>query len=56
MVDAENKMLQIKQYLTYNNTSNDTLSEIILNDWNHAFSSKKTALANHFSDEFTRSL
>ena len=55
VVDAENKILHIKQYLTYNNTSNDTLSEIILNDWNHAFSSKKSALANHFSDEFTRS-
>ena len=55
VVDAENKILHIKQYLTYNNTSNDTLSEIILNDWNHAFSSKKSDLANHFSDEFTRS-
>ena len=55
VVDADNKMLHIKQSLTYNNTSNDTLSEIIINDWNHAFSSKKSALANHFSDEFTRS-
>lgn len=54
VVDAEKKMLHIKQRLTYNNTSNDTLSEIILNDWNHAFSSKKSPLANHFSDEFIR--
>lgn len=54
IVDAENKMLHIKQYLTYNNISNDTLSEIILNDWNHAFSSKNSPLALHFSDEFIR--
>ena len=54
VVDAENKMLHIKQSLTYNNTSNDTLSEIIINDWNHAFSSKNSLLALHFSDEFIR--
>lgn len=53
-VDAEEKILHIKQYLTYNNISNDTLSEIILNDWNHAFSSKNSPLALHFSDEFIR--
>ncbi len=54
VVDAENKILHVKQYLTYNNISNDTLSEIILNDWNHAFSSKNSLLALHFSDEFIR--
>ncbi len=54
VVDAENKILHIKQSLTYNNTSTDTLSEIIINDWNHAFSSKNSLLALHFSDEFNR--
>jgi hypothetical protein len=54
-INIEEKTLLIKQILTYNNTSNDTLKHIILNDWNNAFSSKSSALAKKFSDEFVRS-
>ena len=53
-LNTEEKTLLIKQILTYNNTSNDTLKHIILNDWNNAFSSKSSALAKKFSDEFVR--
>jgi hypothetical protein len=53
-VDAETKIILVQQDLTYNNTSADTLHSIFLNDWNHAFSSKSSTLANRFSDEFTR--
>ena len=54
-INTEEKTLLIKQELTYNNSSNDTLKHIILNDWNNAFSSKSSALARRFSDEFNRS-
>lgn len=54
-VNIEEKTLLIQQVLTYNNTSNDTLNHIILNDWNNAFSSKTSPLAKKFSDEFIRS-
>ena len=52
--NIEEKTLHIKHELTYNNSSNDTIKHIILNDWNNAFSSKTSALANRFSDEFIR--
>jgi len=53
-VNTEDKTLLIKQILTFNNTSNDTLDHIILNDWNNAFSSKSSALAKKYSDEYVR--
>ncbi|RXM42481.1 aminopeptidase [Flavobacterium sp. YO64] len=53
-VNLELKTLNIKQDITYHNTSNDTLVSIVLNDWNNAFSDKNTPLAKRFSDEFYR--
>ena len=53
-VNLELKTLNVKQDLTYFNTSNDTLVSIVLNDWNNAFSDKNTPLARRFSDEFYR--
>jgi len=52
---TENAELIIEQELTFWNTSEIPLKKIILNDWNNAFSSKKSALAKRFSDEFMRS-
>jgi hypothetical protein len=49
-----NKTLNIQQELTYFNQSNDTLSSLILNDWNNAYSDVNTPLARRFSDEFYR--
>ena len=43
------------QQIEFYNTSSDSLSKIVLNDWNNAFYSKKTPLAKRFSDEFVRS-
>ena len=45
----------IYQKLIFENTSDIPLNTILLNDWNHAFSSKNSALAKRFSDEFVRS-
>lgn len=53
-VNLELKTLNIKQDLTYHNTTNDTLVSIVLNDWNNAFVDKNTPLAKRFSDEFYR--
>ena len=53
-LNSEDKTVLIKHILTYNNTSNDTIKHIILNDWNNAYSSKTSALAKRFSDEFIR--
>lgn len=53
-VEVDKKLLYIKHTLIYNNTSNDTLKHVVLNDWNNAFSSKSSALAKRFSDEFSR--
>jgi len=54
-VNTEEKLLYIQQEIEYFNATNDTLKSIILNDWNNAFSSKNSALAKRFSDEFDRS-
>lgn len=51
--DIPNKTISIKQHIRYQNTSNDTLQTIYLNDWNNAYSSKKTPLAERFAEEFS---
>lgn len=46
---------QLIHEIVYENTSADTLHQVVVLDWNHAFSSKNSALAKRFSDEFIRS-
>jgi hypothetical protein len=53
-VNLELKTVNVRQDITYYNTSNDSLISIVLNDWNNAFSGKNTPLAKRFSDEFYR--
>lgn len=53
-VNLELKTLNVKQDITYYNNTNDTLTSIVLNDWNNSFESKTTPLARRFSDEFYR--
>ena len=50
--DVSNKSINITQNIVYQNTSNDTLYAIFLNDWNNSYSSKKTPLAKRFAEEF----
>jgi len=54
LVPEQNK-LNIQHELIYYNNSNITIEQIVFNDWNNAYSSKNTPLAERFSDEFTRS-
>ncbi len=51
-LDKDLHTIQITQEITYVNTSNKTLSEIYLNDWANSFSSKKTALAKRFAENY----
>ncbi|MEZ4854180.1 aminopeptidase [Flavobacterium sp.] len=53
-INFEEKTIAIKQDVLYVNNSPDTLRTIMFNDWNNAFSSKSSALAKRFSDEFVR--
>ncbi|PRZ20681.1 hypothetical protein BC624_11157 [Flavobacterium granuli] len=53
-VDSNTKTLNIQQEITFFNDSNDSLSTIVLNDWNNAYSNVKSPLAKRFSDEFYR--
>ena len=54
-INVQDKTVSVFQELTFNNQSTDTLSSILLNDWNNAYSSKNSLLAKRFSDEFSRS-
>lgn len=54
-INSEEKSAYVQQEITFNNQTGDTLTSIILNDWNHAYSDKNTPLAKRFSDEFVRS-
>ena len=50
--DAEINQIHITQYISYKNTTNDTLKSIYLNDWSNSYSTKSTPLANRFSEEY----
>ena len=54
-VDNEKKELTVNQELSFFNQTNDTLTNIVLNDWMNGYTSKNTPLAARFSDEFGRS-
>ena len=41
-LNSEKKILIIKQEITFFNESNDTLTTLVLNDWNNSFSNKNT--------------
>jgi hypothetical protein len=53
-VNMEQKTLTVLQEIEFLNQSEDTLTSIVLNDWNNAYSSKTTPFAKRFSDEFYR--
>lgn len=53
--DPANKILAVEQEITFLNSGDQSITELILNDWNNAYSGKNTPLAKRFSDEFSRS-
>lgn len=50
------KSIKISQKFTYHNNSETILGELYFNDWNNAYASKRTPLAQRFAEEFRRSL
>ena len=46
--------LTVKQTIQFTNNSNISLSKLVLNDWNHAYSNKYSPLGKRFSDEYVR--
>lgn len=54
-INSEEKSAYVQQEITFNNQTGDTLTSIVVNDWNQAYSDKNTPLAKRFSDEFVRS-
>lgn len=53
-LDNSKKLITVFQELTYYNQTNDTLSYLILNDWNNAYSDENSLLGERFADEFER--
>ena len=56
ILDGGTQQIQIKQRFTYVNHSNNGLSVLYFNDWNHAYANKNTGLAKRFAEEFNRGL
>ncbi|WP_299116561.1 metalloprotease [uncultured Winogradskyella sp.] len=52
-VNPTKKSISIKQTIVYKNVTKDTLTVVFLNDWNNSYSSKSTALAKRFEEEFS---
>jgi hypothetical protein len=50
--NIEEKTIAINQFISYTNTTQDTLKTIYLSDWSNSFSTKSTALANRFTEEY----
>lgn len=51
-VNMNSNTLTVDQEITFYNQTNDTLTSIVLNDWNNAFSERNSPLGKRFSDEF----
>lgn len=50
--DVDQKKINITQTIRYQNSSNDTLQTIYLNNWANSFSTKSTPLAIRIADEY----
>lgn len=53
-LDVDARVFHIRQEIVFHNQTSDTVHDLILNDWNNAYSGKDTPLAKRFSDEFIR--
>ena len=53
-LDTANDRLYVKQKITFKNTEDTALNQLILNDWAHAYSSTKSALADRLVEEYNR--
>lgn len=54
-ISNQGKTIEVVQHIQFLNTTTNDLLELDFNDWNYALSTKKSAIANKFSDEYNRS-
>ncbi|MDO1500735.1 metalloprotease [Winogradskyella maritima] len=54
-VNKDSRQIAIQQTIKYKNTSDTTLYEVYLHDWNNSYSNKSTALGKRFEEEFNTS-
>lgn len=54
-VDSTSSNLKVNQTIIFTNSSQKALSEVVVNDWNQAYSNRKTNLGKRLSDEYVRS-
>lgn len=54
-LDHQNNTIVVHEQIFYKNQTGQILNHILLNDWNHAFSTKDSPMGRRFSDEFVRS-
>lgn len=54
VLNDNSQILNVNQTINFTNTSSNSITKLVLNDWNNAYSSKESHLAKRFSDEFTR--
>ncbi|MFD2824595.1 metalloprotease [Lacinutrix iliipiscaria] len=50
--DIDKRQIKIVQTIQYQNTTNDVLQEVYLNDWSNSFSTKSTPLAIRLAEEY----
>ncbi|WP_248574837.1 hypothetical protein [Flavobacterium sp. H122] len=50
----EKNSLFVQQKIVYKNNTNQSVNKLIINDWNHSYSNRKTKLGQRFSDQFVR--
>lgn len=52
ILDVEKDQFKISQTIEYQNTTNDTLRTIYLNNWNEGYATKSSPLAKRFAEEY----
>lgn len=51
-LDDKTHTINVSQKINWTNNQNKTMTKLVLNDWNQAFSNVETELAKRFSNEF----
>ncbi|MEN9488004.1 MAG: hypothetical protein RL494_269 [Bacteroidota bacterium] len=54
VLDEAHRTFHVKQTILVTNNSTKSLTTLVLNDWNHAYSDKYSPLGKRFSDEYVR--
>ena len=55
ILNVDNKTIEVKQIMSFKNTSSFQLNKIFLEDWSNSYINNETKLAKRISDEYSRS-